>query len=89
MNEAYDNPWLDKQTFDDYLRVADILSFNKLYSVPGVQDLLIELNSTKFEEKYYWNNATLLLGYMRFLTIEVGFGGIVQKRSANSILFGY
>jgi hypothetical protein len=62
---------------------ADLLSFDKFYSVPGVQDLLIEKNATRFEEKYYWKNATLLLGFARFLVIEVGFGGFVQKRTAH------
>lgn len=29
------------------------------------------------------------MNYIRFVTIEVGFGGFTQKRSAYELLFGY
>lgn len=45
---AYNDAWVDKQKFDDYDRIASILSFDKFYSVPGVQDLLLEKNSKNF-----------------------------------------
>jgi hypothetical protein len=31
----------------------------------------------------------LLLEYIRFIAIEVGFGGISQERTVNELLFGY
>jgi hypothetical protein len=32
---------------------------------------------------------TLLKNYIKFITIEVGFGGFTMKRTVNEILFGY
>lgn len=32
---------------------------------------------------------TLLKSFVRFVTIEVGFGGFTQERSVRELLFGY
>lgn len=32
---------------------------------------------------------TLLKNFVRFITIEVGFGGFTQERSVRELLFGY
>jgi hypothetical protein len=46
-------------------------------------------NATFFEELFYSTNKTLMLEYIRFVTIEIGFGGFTQKRTVNELLFGY
>ncbi len=32
---------------------------------------------------------TLLKNYVKFVMVEVGFGGFVQRRSPRELLFGY
>lgn len=32
-------------------------------------------------KKFYWKNMTLLKNYVKYITVEVGFGGFTQKRS--------
>jgi hypothetical protein len=36
----------DKQIYSDYLRLADLLSFDKLFIIPKVQDLWLLNNET-------------------------------------------
>jgi hypothetical protein len=43
------DPWHDAQTFANYSRVADLISFDKLYSVSGVMDLLLEKEGPRFQ----------------------------------------
>ena len=35
-----------------------------------------------FEQQYHWKKPKLLRNYLRFIMIEVGFGGFTQSRSA-------
>lgn len=54
-----------------------------------VMELMIEKDASNFEKLYYWKNMTLLKNFVRFVTIEVGFGGFTQTRSPRELLFGY
>ena len=65
----YGDPQHDLETFDNYTKIAGLLSFDKFYSVPGMQDLLLEKNPDKFYEKYNWKNKTLLTEFIRFVVI--------------------
>ena len=47
MNEVHDDAWFDKQEFT-YSQMASMLSFDKMYGVPGLMDLILENNMTKF-----------------------------------------
>ena len=47
LNEVHEDAWFDKQVFT-YSQMASMLSFDKLYSVPGMMDLILETNMTKF-----------------------------------------
>ena len=49
------DPEIDQQVFT-YEQMVSLLSFDKLYSVGGVMDMLLETNITKFEEVYYWKH---------------------------------
>lgn len=40
-------------------------------------------------ETYYWNNRSLLQGWIQFYTTQVAFGGLVQKRTVRDLLIGY
>ena len=66
-----------------------MLSFDKLFSASMVMELMLEHNQINFEKLYYWKNMTLLKTYIKFITVEVGFGGFTQKRSPRELLFGY
>ena len=50
---------------------------------------MLENDQYKFQKLYYWKNMTLLKNFVRFITIEVGFGGFTQERSVRELLFGY
>ena len=60
----------------------DLFSFDKLLSSPAVQELLLERIDVEFTKKYHFYEASLLRNYIRFVVIEVGFGGLTQQRSA-------
>ena len=49
--------------------MSDLLSFDGLFNGPLVQNLTIMTNQTLFEELFYWKNKTLLMDYIRFITI--------------------
>lgn len=42
-----------------------------------------------FTKTFYWKNRTLLVGFVKWVAVEVGFGGFVQTRSVEELLFGY
>lgn len=52
----------------DILQVVDLLSFDKLYSGPMIQELF-NLNSSDFKEQFYWDDKNLLEEYIRFVVI--------------------
>ena len=88
MKQAYNNESLDDQLFTE-LQLIDLLSFDKLFSASMVMELMIEKDPKQFEKLYYWKNMTLLKTFVKFITIEIGFGGFTQKRSPREMLFGY
>lgn len=67
----------------------DLLTFDKLLNGPAVQELFIQKNDSEFSKTYHWEKPYLLRNYIRFVAIEVGFGGLTQKRSAKEVFFGY
>lgn len=67
----------------------DLLSFDKLFSGSMVMELLLEQNKTRFEELYYWKDMDLFKNFIKFVTLEVGFGGLTQRRTPRELLFGY
>lgn len=69
--------------------MIDLLSFDKLFSASMVMELMIEKDPINFERNYYWKNMTLLKTFVKFITIELGFGGFTQERSPRELLFGY
>jgi hypothetical protein len=79
----------DKQRYDNYSALNDLLSFNKLFNGPMVQNLTLVTDPAFFEELYYFKNKSLVIEYIRLVTIEVGFGGFTQKRTVEELLFGY
>ena len=46
-----------------------------------VMELMIEYDPVSFEKLYYWKNMTLLKTFIKFITVEVGFGGFIQERT--------
>lgn len=50
----------------------------------------LSLNDTKaFKDMFYWENMTLLKNYVRFVVVEVGFGGYTTTHTVNEFVFGY
>lgn len=54
-----------------------------------MQNLTLIEDAVFFEQLFYWKNKTLLMDYVRFVAIEIGFGGLTQERTVNEMLFGY
>jgi hypothetical protein len=46
-------------------------------------------DDVEFYHKYHWVNPAYLRNYMRFIVLEVGFGGFTQQRSPKEVFFGY
>lgn len=38
---------------------------------------------------YYWKNKSILIGYIKFFMIQVGFGGVTQRRTVRDFVLGY
>ncbi len=77
LKEAFGNESLDTQVFSEK-QLIDLLSFDKLFSASMVMELMIENDPINFEKLYYWKNMTLLKTFVKFVTVEVGFGGFIQ-----------
>jgi hypothetical protein len=88
LDVAYGDPSLDKTTLNES-QLTDLLSFNKLFNGPMVQNLTLIQDPAFFTRLFHFTNKTLLTEYIRFVTIEVGFGGFTQQRTVNELLFGY
>lgn len=58
--------------------MRDLFTFDKLLNGPEVQELFILENDIDFYHKYHWVNPAYLRNYIRFVILEVGFGGFVQ-----------
>lgn len=56
----------------------DLYTFDKLLNGPAVQELFIQKNDTEFGRIYHWEKPYLLRNYIRYVVIEVGFGGFTQ-----------
>ena len=82
LTEVYLSPDFDSKKYTNLTRLTDLLSFDKLFSVAMIQNIFLNQNETKFTELYYLGNRSLAMEYIRFITIEVGFGGFVMTHSA-------
>ena len=89
LNEVHFSPDFDPKNYDNVTRLADVLSFDKLFSVGMIQNITLGTDDSLFEKLFYFTNRTLTLDYIRFITIEVGFGGFVQTHTVQEYLFGY
>lgn len=69
-------------------QIVDLLSFDKLFNGQMIQELWT-MNETSFKEWFYWDNQDVLKEYLRYIVIEVGFGGFTQQRKARELIFGY
>ena len=80
LKAAFGNESLDSQVLTER-QLIDLLSFDKLFSASMVMELMIEYDPVSFEKLYYWKNMTLLKTFVKFITVEVGFGGFIQERT--------
>lgn len=69
--------------------MVELVSFDCLFSLPVIQEMMIERDDKNFERRYNWSEPALLRSYLKFLVIEVGFGGFTQERSAKEMVLGY
>jgi hypothetical protein len=65
---AYDDPWYDQQQIT-YSQAVDLLSFDKLFSNPMVQNMHLVYTEDKFTELFYWKNQTLVKEWIRYFML--------------------
>jgi hypothetical protein len=51
--------------------------------------MMLEKNDTKFKELYLWDEPKILKSYLKYMLIEIAFGGFTMRRSPQELLFGY
>ena len=59
-------------------QMRKLFTFDYLLNGQAVQELLLVKDPEIFERNYDWKQPELLRNYIRYVTIEVGFGGLTQ-----------
>jgi hypothetical protein len=75
-----------RPTFEQLVR---LFSWDYLFSALKNQELMLENDPVEFTRKFYWDDIKMLKTYLKYISIEVSFGGLTVQRSVRDILFGY
>ena len=72
-----------------YQQVQKLLSFDLLFNNIVYSSAFLLDNMEAFKEVFLETNMQQLRFYLRYVIIEIGFGGFSHKRSADELLWGY
>lgn len=91
LNKSKDVSDIDRLGINQTL-ASSLLTFDCLFNaVMNAKAFLFYINNdfANFTKNFPVNNPLLLLNYLRYVTIEFGFGGITVKKNVSDLLLGY